>query len=92
MLPETELWYLTDGRILRNVHSRKQCEGRGCSIHHPSDHHMKDWPTWWRQDRGFMERVCEHGIGHPDPDDMAYRRSRGLSDRSIHGCDGCCRE
>ena len=72
------------------THDRDDCQGRGCPIHHPSDHHMRDWPWHWRSDRGLMERTCEHGIGHPDPDDANYRASLGDTD-TVHGCDGCCR-
>ena len=53
-----------------------------CCIHNPSDHHMRTWPQHWRDDRGIMERICEHGCGHPDPDDKSLDR--------IHGCCGCC--
>lgn len=43
-----------------------------------------------------MERICPHGIGHPDPDDIAFKRNRPRFGEdmakadSIHGCDGCC--
>ncbi len=69
------------------VHDEKDCEGEHCPIHNPSDHHMKTWPTNWRGDRGIMERICPHGIGHPDPDDI---RIVNEDDLGIHGCDGCC--
>lgn len=59
-----------------------------CTIHSPSDHHMASWPQLWRSDRQIMERVCEHGIGHPDPDDLRVRTQAGYG---VHGCDGCCR-
>jgi hypothetical protein len=68
-------------RVLR-VHPKTKCKGQHCCIHNPSDHHMKEWPQNWRGDRGIMERICPHGIGHPDPDDPATDK--------IHGCDGCC--
>ena len=71
------------------VHSKEVCEGRYCCIHNPSDHHMKDWPIHWRSDRRIMERICPHGVGHPDPDDAAYRHTMG-DDDNMHGCDGCC--
>jgi hypothetical protein len=58
-----------------------------CTIHAPSDHHMVDWPQLWRDDRQIMERICPHGIGHPDPDDLAVRTRAGFG---VHGCDGCC--
>jgi hypothetical protein len=34
-----------------------------------------------------MERICEHGVGHPDPDDLRVIRDRIMG---IHACDGCC--
>lgn len=64
------------------VHPWSVCHGRACVIHAPSDHSMRDFPTHWRSDRGMMERICPHGVGHPDPDDP--------SDDRTHGCDGCC--
>lgn len=52
---------------------------------------MRDWPQFWRDDRGLMERICSHGIGHPDPDDLAYKiRTGGDDAEGVHGCDGCC--
>jgi hypothetical protein len=64
------------------VHPKTKCKGQHCCIHNPSDHHMKEWPQNWRDDRGIMERICPHGIGHPDPDDPSTDK--------VHGCDGCC--
>jgi hypothetical protein len=56
------------------VHPRSRCEGRDipCCIHNTSIHHMITWPMNWRGDTGVMERMCEHGVGHPDPDHMTY--------------------
>jgi len=71
------------------VHNRKLCEGRNCCIHNPSDHHMVTWQQNWRADRKIMERMCPHGVGHPDPDDADFRASIGDTD-TVHGCDGCC--
>lgn len=55
---------------------------------------MVDWPQHWRADRLLMERICKHGVGHPDPDDIAYKRIQHgdsvAESESIHGCDGCC--
>lgn len=66
-----------------------------CCIHNPSKHPLDSAKMNWRGDRGLMERICEHGIGHPDPDDIAYKRrtqgDRYASAMAIHGCDGCCR-
>lgn len=67
------------------THKKDQCLGENCTIHNVSDHHMKDWPQNWRGDRRIMERICEHGIGHPDPDDI-----RVAAGDNVHGCDGCC--
>jgi hypothetical protein len=67
--------------VLRNVHSEERCAGEVCVMHNPSDHHMRDWPYNWRDDRGLMERICPHGVGHPDPD---------VRGDLTHGCDGCC--
>lgn len=84
--------YITGTGQKLMVHDKKDCSG-SCCIHNPSDHHMKDWPTNWRSDLGIMERICEHGIGHPDPDDLAYKK-KILGDKAdhlgVHGCDGCC--
>ena len=68
------------------THQRSQCEGRICMIHNPSIHHMRGFPTHWREDRHIMERICPHGIGHPDPDCIYAMKD------TIHGCDGCCRK
>lgn len=68
------------------VHPKTKCKGQHCCIHNPSDHHMKEWPQNWRDDRGIMERICPHGIGHPDPDDPAFKNPIN----GVHGCDGCC--
>lgn len=83
-----EQWQSGTGQIL-NVHSRSACTGP-CAIHRPSSHHMVTWLLHWREDRCLMERICKHGIGHPDPDDASFRaRIFGDTD-ATHGCDGCC--
>ena len=78
------------------VHAPDACAGRSCCVHNPSDHPMRGFPQYYRFDIGLMERTCPHGIGHPDPDDLAYRRDRYGADHArglgIHGCDGCCRD
>lgn len=73
-----------------NVHPAEKCAGRPCVLHNPSNHPLKDAPLNWRGDTRVMERMCPHGIGHPDPDDVAYQASRGRSWVGVHGCDGCC--
>lgn len=85
------MFMLEDGSVLHNVHSPTLCEDRPCWIHNPSDHHMRDWPLVIREN-WRVERKCEHGIGHPDPDDVWFWMNvRGLDSYvGIHGCDGCC--
>ncbi len=88
--------FTLDGVALR-THPEKYCAGQICCIHNPSDHPLRDAALNWRDDRHLMERICSHGIGHPDPDDLAHKRRMMPSDVydnyafGIHGCDGCCR-
>lgn len=77
-----------------NVHPPFACSGQTCIIHNPSDHNMSSWPTLWTE-RGTIDRLCEHGHPHPDPDDLAHRaRHQGFTERekADHemSCDGCC--
>lgn len=83
------------------VHDKNaDCDAYGCCLHNPSDHSLREAPLVWRQAGAFdikpshMERVCEHGVGHPDPDGLAFlRRNNALElveALSVHGCDGCC--
>lgn len=74
---DTQLW----------THRREECAGENCTIHNRSQHPMRSFEQHWRADRAIMERICPHGIGHPDPDD--YRLATG-ADNGTHGCDGCC--
>lgn len=41
-----------------------------------------------------MERICKCGIGHPDPDHMAWleeAHGKAVADvEAVHGCCGCC--
>lgn len=74
------------------VHNEYDCRGKHCVVHNPSQHHMSDWPTHWRQDRHLMERICQHGIGHPDPDHINFLPKAQRAIESMHGCDGCCHD
>lgn len=86
-------WGISQGAsVLEGVHLATRCAGEFCVIHHPSDHHMRRWLLTWRDDKGVMERQCPHGVGHPDPDDVAFLVRSYAEDRTLHGCDGCCRE
>lgn len=80
------------------VHSRgATCEIR-CCIHNPSDHSLKEAGRVWRPCFGRVDRRCSHGILHPDPDDLWFKRNgEGWEDPDIaaelrldHDCDGCC--
>jgi len=82
-----EKYKLIGSDSILSVHDKSKCAGENCCIHNPTDHHMKDWPQNWREDKGAMERICPHGIGHPDPDDRYYKQS---DYHGTHGCDGCC--
>lgn len=79
---------LIGGQQLVNVHSRDICLPP-CSIHSPSDHHMVTWRQSYREDNGVMERQCEHGYYHPDPDDVGIALGYASA---VHGCDGCCQQ
>lgn len=76
------------------VHAESRCEPP-CPIHAPSDHQMRYFPLTWRSDRGFFERLCPHGTGHPDPDDLAFKlRTMGPREYAsrAYGVHGCCHE
>jgi hypothetical protein len=39
----------------------------------------------------LSERICPHGIGHPDPDSLSFLHAQGAGEWvAVHGCDGCC--
>lgn len=75
-------------------HDRADCVVDGsCPFHSPSLHAMVEEPMVLRTDWGapLIERLCVHGVGHPDPDSVAYlNRVTGQSSWGRHGCDGCC--
>lgn len=88
--------YYKDGS--RPYHARTFCAGTPCPWHAPSRHIMRQFPRRIRFDRdGLVERICVHGVGHPDPDSVTFLRARRLRDcrhdgaYGVHGCDGCCR-
>lgn len=87
----SETWRIGD-LSLERVHSERLCMGRACVIHDPSPHHMRDLPLHWRNDRAIFERICDHGVGHPDPDQYTYWEESGQTWQGVHGCDGCCRD
>jgi hypothetical protein len=66
--------FVTDaeGVLLENVHPMDNCAGEPCVIHNPTEHHMRSWTLVWRDDRKLFERICPHGVGHPDPDQFCF--------------------
>lgn len=76
------------------THDPALCEGEHCCIHNPSDHPMCDFRQVYRADRNMVERICPHGVGHPDPDHLGWvEREQGkeaAEAEAIHSCDGCC--
>lgn len=71
-------------------HSQLSCRrSEACVIHNPSDHQMRRWPRNLRAS-ALVERMCVHGVGHPDPDSVAFFDSIGRRGFDVHGCDGCC--
>lgn len=72
------------------THAAGECALEHCAIHNPSTHPLMDAPLHYRFDRGILERICKHGVGHDDPDDLAFRKSVGMEAGGVHGCCGCC--
>jgi len=65
------------GQHLVGVHPAAACAGRVCVIHAPTAHHMRDWPIHWHH--GIFERICPHGVGHPDPDQYPHWAQRAAA-------------
>jgi hypothetical protein len=88
-----ELTIVSNG-LLKGVHSPEVCVNQpwGCWVHAPKPHALAAAPICWRGDTGTAERVCRHGVGHPDPQDVAYWWKVHGRDVAGHGCDGCCGE
>jgi hypothetical protein len=45
----------------------------------------------WIDFAPLVERVCRHGVGHPDPDSVAWLERQGFGRFGCVDCDGCCR-
>jgi hypothetical protein len=83
-------WESPTGQLMW-VHNPANCSGQACVFHNPSKHGMNDWPVNVRESN-LIERMCDHGIGHPDPDSVAYFDRMNQRGFDVHGCDGCCHE
>ena len=79
---------LVGGQKITAHHPDKCANSKACCIHNLSVHHMSGWEQNYRD--GVMERICPHGTGHPDPDDVVFRTQRDGEVDTVHGCDGCC--
>ena len=80
---KTKVAKLEHSKVKVRAHHPALCAGKVCCLHNRSNHHMRKFYQHWRDDTGVMERICDHGIGHPDVDSP-------LQDQ-VHGCDGCCK-
>lgn len=89
---ETGWWVVSKEKPdyrLTNLHDEGDC-GEYCDIHDRRSPWDSHYPLNWRDDRGIMEFICSHGIGHPTHAQVLYQERTGQSDASIHGCCGCC--
>lgn len=91
VIPTVDEVYLDSGQHMY-THSHTQCAGRPCVIHEPTEHVMVGFRMVWRWDVALFERICPHGVGHPDPDQFWYWESKDTMYKAVHGCcsEGCC--
>ena len=88
---ETNEWTPPEGGWkYTNLHARTwECDRYGCMVHNPDLEwvgNRENWPYSPRGD-GRMERICPHGIGHPDPDTAEYlERTFYGTWMWVHGC------
>ena len=77
---------------LKNVHNPELCAEMPCVIHNPTEHHLRSRFLLWREDRAIFERICEHGVGHYDPDQEQFWRDTNQTWQMVHGCceNRCC--
>ena len=67
---------------LDRVAEERRCS-RAAAIRYLLRTALEPWVSIQIRADGRVERVCEHGVGHPTP------TSARLYD-GVHGCDGCC--
>lgn len=85
-LLDSEQFQFANGRA--RIHTKGDCKGP-CPIHSPSEHHMREWKMVLRETL-LIERLCPHGVGHPDPDSLKFLDPKGDKCLAIHGCCGHC--
>lgn len=93
-MTERSEWVRVSGGMLR-VHTAADCDRTiACPIHDPSNHALKTAPLAWRNDVRLLERICGHGLRHPDPDGLVFvwltRGRNAAPELTAHDCDGCC--
>lgn len=73
------------------VHAKRFCVPlMNCPVHYRMDGSYLNLPMIWRDDVRLFERLCAHGVGHPDPNQFAFWHSINQDFKKSHGCDGCC--
>lgn len=89
----TDKWTINGTQRYGNLHPYNVCQGRPCIVHNPTLDwvaNREGWP-YLQRETGLFERICEHGIGHPDKDGLYYLvEELGQKHWEIHGCCGCC--
>ena len=90
--PMTGYWNRVEVRL--TTHAPEECKGRLCDIHNRRSPAEGKYPLNWREDRGFMEFICDCGIGHPTAAQVQYWTAvldpeEALA-QGVHGCCGCC--
>lgn len=83
----TNRWRLVGGELLSNVHPEGTCMDQHCTIHNPSDHHMRTWPMHFNHGSRQMERTCPHGQQHPDPDELNTNHIKAPNKVHCLNCD-----
>jgi hypothetical protein len=85
---------LDNPTLVLKAHNPWDCDGALCDVHdRRGEEPWASWPLNWREDYGFMEVVCPHGVGHPTPAQAAFWRRvlpKRYDDLMLHGCDDCC--
>lgn len=89
--------FLGSGQLIRH-HGPSVCDGWPCCIHRPSRHGMRTWPLYLDQSgpMPLMWRICDHGVGHVDPDAVEWIRRTAFeilvdNDECDECCGGVCR-
>lgn len=87
--------FLNPDGVKWTIHGKEGCNGKPCAFHNPTNHHMNSWPLDLNKEKNLLfERVCKHGVRHPDPDSYNYLSSLEPSKSAElmnHDCDNCCK-